>query len=352
VFIIAGTLNQFNFNCHIYSMNQTAPQESWQDQLSAMIRDPVTLLKLLHLSPEDCGYSAAALAAFPLRVTHSYAARMIPGNPNDPLLRQVLPNKDELELVTGYSIDPLGERDASPVPGLLHKYHGRVLWVTTSPCAIHCRYCFRRHFPYDEHTLSRNQWQIPLNYIKANPEINEVIVSGAEPLSLNDFYLHSLLNEFEKIPHVTTVRFHSRLPIVLPARITPEFLTLLTQTRLHVVMVIHANHAQEINSEVAVALKQLRDAQITTFNQTVLLRGINDSAKILAELSRRLFHLQVIPYYLHILDPIQGAHHFAVSKEQTQLIHQQLQATLPGYLVPRLVAELAGASGKTWVNEI
>ncbi len=274
------------------------------------------------------------------------------GDIEDPLLLQVLPLHWETRLTPGYSTDPVGDLSASQAPGVIHKYHGRVLLVTTGACAVHCRYCFRRHFPYASANPATGDWQEALQYITKDPSISEVILSGGDPLSLGDEKLRQLLSRLAQIPHVTTVRIHSRLPVVLPERISDALVTLLSNCGLQVVMVIHANHANEIDAEVAAALRRTHHAGITLFNQSVLLRKVNDDAAALAALSRTLFAHNVMPYYLHTLDAVQGAAHFGVQPERSRAIYTELSRLLPGYLLPRLVSEQAGAPFKTPVHTL
>jgi EF-P beta-lysylation protein EpmB len=286
---------------------------------------------------------------FPLRVPRGFVARMRKGDPKDPLLLQVLPQVRELDPVPGFSTDPLGERRASPRPGLLHKYQGRALLVVTGACAIHCRYCFRRHFPYEGH-VGTERWVEALGHLAADSSVTEVILSGGDPLVLSDRRLSALAREIAAIPHVRRLRVHSRLPVVLPERVTGDLLGWLCGTRLIPVMVIHVNHPREIDRPVAEALGRLRSAGVTVLNQTVLLAGVNDDATVLAELSERLFDAGALPYYLHLLDPVAGAAHFEVPEVRARALARNLAARLPGYLVPRLVREVAGAAAKVPVD--
>lgn len=312
-----------------------------------MVRDGKELLQLLQLDPDAMPDISAALGQFPLRVPRHFVGKMRPGDWRDPLLLQVLPQKAENDPQPGFVDDPLGERHANPVPGLIHKYHGRVLMITTPACAVHCRYCFRRNFPYQDNNPSRAHWQQALDYISARPDIGEVILSGGDPLSASDDYLADLIARIAAIPHVHTIRLHSRLPVVLPARVTDSLLQVLTQHRMQTVLVIHSNHPNELDQDTATALQNLRRAGITLLNQSVLLKGINDDADTLATLSERLFQCHTLPYYLHLLDKVRGAGHFECSQQRAQQLRGSLLARLPGYLVPRLVREEAGASSKT-----
>ncbi len=320
----------------------------WQDELNNLIRDPAELLELLELDPQLLLEGALGGAEqFPLRVPRPYANRIEKGNPHDPLLRQVLPLGEELLAAPGYSCDPLEEADSNPCPGLIHKYRSRVLFIVSSNCAINCRYCFRRHFPYAENAPSRSQWQQALDYISADPSINEVIYSGGDPLAVADKQLAWLTQQIAQIPHITRLRIHTRLPIVVPSRLNAQCLDWLTDHRLQTVMVLHANHPNEIDSEVSRALQPLKQAGITLLNQAVLLKGVNDRAETLIELSETLFSNGIMPYYLHQLDKVAGAQHFAVGEQEALALQQQLLAALPGYLVPKLVREIAGRPSKT-----
>lgn len=322
---------------------------AWQDALSDLITDPKELLTILELDTTYLDAAYAAAKKFPLKVPRGYAARMQKGNIADPLLLQVMPLGIELAESLEYKLDPLHEADANPVPGLLHKYHGRVLVTLTSACAVHCRYCFRRHFPYADNNPGRQGWGKIFAYIKENSTITEVILSGGDPLSVNDKLLKMFSDQLELIPHVKRLRIHSRLPVVLPERVTEEFILWITHIKLTPSIVIHANHPNEINDEVKDALSRLRRAGVQVLNQTVLLKGINDDAEVLSELSEVLFESGVLPYYLHVLDKVQGAAHFDLQIEQAKLLHAQLRRTLPGYLVPRLVCEKPGEHSKTLI---
>lgn len=319
---------------------------TWQKLLAQAINSPSELLEMLNLPADALPLGKLAGRQFALRVPRGYVARMRKGDPHDPLLRQVFPSHDEEILLPGYSADPVGDLAAMPVPGVLHKYHGRALLVTTGACAIHCRYCFRRHFPYSDANPATHDWDAALHYIASDTTINEVILSGGDPLVLPDQRLASLAQRLSGIPHLRRLRLHTRLPIVLPERVDEALLDWLQRSRLKTVMVIHANHANEIDTSVTTALSRLKRAGVTLFNQSVLLRGVNDSARALAELSERLFEANVIPYYLHLLDKVQGASHFDIPPAQAQQLMQELRNRLPGYLVPRLVHEHAGAPSK------
>ena len=320
------------------------PPAPWQQELARGFRRPADLLRALDIPADYPGLSFED-RAFPLRVPRCFVARMERGNPADPLLQQVLPRKIEYRAAPGFGADPVGDKQAMPLPGLLHKYHGRVLLVATGACAIHCRYCFRRHFPYGD--ARPGDWRGALDYIANDGSIREVILSGGDPLTLSDGRLADLTSGLDAIPHVKRLRIHTRLPVVLPARIDGDFMTWLTRLRLDKVMVIHANHPNELDDEATAALARLKAAGITLLNQAVLLQGINDDAAVLADLSERLFAAGVLPYYLHQLDKVQGAAHFEVDDERAMSIHRQLLIRLPGYLAPRLVREQAGEAYKS-----
>ena len=324
----------------------TCQTSNWRKALSQAVRDPAELLELLALPPELLPAAQQAASQFPLRVPRSFVARMEKGNPADPLLRQVLPLGEELVKTAGFTTDPVGDQEAMVIPGLLHKYSGRVLLVTTAACAIHCRYCFRRHFPYQQANAATMDWQPALDYIAADPSIHEVILSGGDPLSLSDQRLARLVTQLAAIPHLKRLRLHSRQVIVLPERVDAELLSWLEQCRLQTVLVVHVNHPNEINHDVALALRRLKHSGANLLNQAVLLRGVNDTVEALTSLSERLFEAQVLPYYLHQLDRVQGARHFEVSDARALGLVDELRTRLPGYLVPRLVREQAGKLAK------
>jgi len=323
---------------------------SWQQALAQAIRDPKQLLNELNL-PEE--YLAGALAAhqdFPLRVPLGYVRRMKHGDINDPLLRQILPLGEELAQHPEFSHDPVGDENAVVQSGLLQKYKNRVLLMMTSACPVHCRYCFRRHFPYSEHKGLQKHYQQALSTIAADNSINEVILSGGDPLSLSDTYIEELIQALADIEQIKRVRIHSRYPIFLPERTTPELINTLSNTRLNTVMVIHCNHANEIDEQVCESLSKLRQTGTTLLNQSVLLKGVNDNAESLIQLSEQLFEAGVLPYYLHLLDKVQGAAHFDVSSQRALALIEQIRQQLPGYLVPKLVREVAGLAYKTPIS--
>jgi EF-P beta-lysylation protein EpmB len=326
------------------------PPARWQSELADAIRDPAELLRLLRL-PDALLPAAERLARrFPLLVPRGFAQLMAPGDVADPLLRQVLPLAEEEAEVAGFSADPLIESGCGAVPGLLHKYHGRALLVTTGACAVHCRYCFRRHFPYDGLPRGRRWWQPALDHVAGDASLSEVLLSGGDPLTLPDAQLAALAGDLAGIPHLTRLRVHSRLPVVLPSRVDDGLIAWLTGTRLVPVVVIHANHPRELSGAVVAACGRRRAAGITVLNQSVLLAGINDRVETLAALSEGLFAAGVLPYYLHLLDRVQGSAHFLVADLRAQDLHRELATRLPGYLVPRLVREEPGRPGKTPVH--
>ena len=300
------------------------------------------VLQQLAIDPAAVALAGQGAAEFPFKAPPAFIKRMRHGDLADPLLRQVLPRVEEDLDWKGFSADPLEEQDQEPVPGLLHKYHGRALLITTGICAIHCRYCFRRHFPYPE----RQDFQPALAYLAEDTSLHEIILSGGDPLSLPDSKLGGLIEGLAAVPHLQRLRIHSRIPVVLPDRMTPLLIRRLTHTRLPVVMVIHCNHPNEIDAEVEQALSAMQRAGITLLNQSVLLRGVNDNPEVLAALSEKLFAARVLPYYLHLLDPVRGAAHFDVPEPEARRIMHDLSSRLPGYLVPRLVREQAGAPYK------
>jgi len=305
---------------------------------------------MLGLDPALAAPARAAARDFPLRVPRGYVARMRHGDPRDPLLLQVLPGAAELVQASDFATDPVGDLDSSAAPGLLHKYHGRALVVATGACAVHCRYCFRRHFPYGEQSALRHGWQPVLAKLRADPQIQEVILSGGDPWSLSDRRLAQLTDALQGLPHVRRLRVHTRYPVVLPERVDAGLLAWLEHIPLQKVVVIHANHANEIDAQVRRACAHLAAAGATVLNQSVLLAGVNDSVAALADLSEQLFAARVLPYYLHLLDKVQGAAHFEVDERRALALHSALAARLPGYLVPRLVREIAGAPAKTAVG--
>jgi EF-P beta-lysylation protein EpmB len=333
-------------------MNDDPCPAGWKQSLAQAVRDPAELLQKLGLDNDPALMRAAARAAlrFPLRVPLSYIARMQRRNINDPLLRQVLPLAEELQKVSGYEADAVGDMQAMVSPGLLHKYAGRVLLVATGTCAIHCRYCFRREFPYTQSDPKHDLWRSAFQYIANDSTITELILSGGDPLTLTDSSLAGLIHRCEQIPHLRRLRIHSRLPVVLPNRIDDSLCNTLAQSSLQIVHVIHANHAQEIDTTVAQAVKRLCVNGSLIYNQAVLLKGVNDSVTALKDLSEALITIGVQPYYLHLLDRVTGTHHFDVTREAALSLVQELSRLVPGYMLPRLVREQAGEPAKSPVG--
>lgn len=320
--------------------------QEWKNELARAIRSPAELLDLLDLPQSYLSGANLGNDLFPLRVPLPYLSRISKGDPNDPLLRQILPLGQEAEIITGYSDDPVGDLASQAVPGLLHKYKGRALLISSAACGVHCRYCFRRNFPYDDATMTQQQRQQILQYLQTHSDIREIILSGGDPLSLSDQKLHSLIKDLETIPHLGTLRIHTRLPVVIPQRITRQLVDLLANTSLQTVIVLHINHAKEIDNQVTESMSELRNAGATLLNQAVLLHEINDNVSALEELSRALFNSHILPYYLHQLDRVNGAAHFAVEPARAIALMSKLRERLPGYLVPRLVEERAGEASK------
>ncbi|MGL5291832.1 MAG: EF-P beta-lysylation protein EpmB [Vibrionaceae bacterium] len=329
-------------------MRNIIPQ-TWIEQLANAINDPKTLLAQLQIDSTQLQAGFNAKTLFAQRVPQSFINKMERGNPNDPLLLQVLPVADEFLQTPGFSCDPLNEQ-TNTTPGLLHKYENRVLLIVKGGCAINCRYCFRRHFPYADNPSGKKIWQEQLDYIKAHPQITEVILSGGDPLMAKDHELAWLIGEISQIAHIERLRIHSRLATVIPDRITAELLSLFANTRLKVILVTHINHAREIGQDVVAAMQKLLSAKVTLLNQSVLLRGINDNVQALKELSEALFYAGILPYYLHLLDKVEGAAHFLVSDDEARIIMGELIQQLSGYPVPRLAREISNRKSKTLID--
>ncbi|MEM7543695.1 MAG: EF-P beta-lysylation protein EpmB [Pseudomonadota bacterium] len=321
-----------------------AKYESWEDELRNCYRDTDALLTAVGL-PQQLNHWGNDKPEFPLRVPASYVRKIKIGDPDDPLLRQVLATINERETYPGFRSDPIGELDAPTSGSLLQKYHGRALILLTGACAIHCRYCFRRAFPYSER-LGKGALNEALDAIARDPSLSEVIFSGGDPLIRDDAFLTELIGAVANIAHVQRLRIHTRIPVVLPSRITPALLRVLETNKVRSIVVIHANHAQELDEETALALDALRSAGVALLNQSVLLKGVNDDAEILCDLSERLFSCGVLPYYVHLLDKVSGSAQFDVSDAQALEIEARLRARLPGYLVPKFVREVAGEPAK------
>ncbi|MFA0415013.1 EF-P beta-lysylation protein EpmB [Vibrio renipiscarius] len=331
---------------HIITRNAESVEQNWLKQLANGISDPAKLLQQLEIDPSPWQHGFEARTLFAQRVPQSFVDRMEKGNPFDPLLRQVLPLSDEFAVQEGYSSDPLEEQNNAN-PGLLHKYRNRALMIVKGGCAINCRYCFRRHFPYQDNKGSKSAWQHSLDYIAAHPELNEVILSGGDPLMAKDDELAWLMEGIANIGHIKRLRIHSRLPVVIPSRVTEALLTLFSQTRLSVVLVTHINHANEINAEFTAKMAQLKAHGVTLLNQGVLLKGVNDTVEAQVNLSEALFDAHILPYYLHVLDKVQGAAHFFVDDHQARMLIHGLIERVSGYLVPKLTREIGGRSSKT-----
>ncbi len=321
-------------------------QSTWRRSLSTAIRDVATLLRELELPADMADSTSEATHSFPVLVPRSFLARMRVGDPHDPLLRQVLPVAEESHDTPGFVIDAVDDQAARVAPGLLHKYEGRVLLIAAGSCAVNCRYCFRRHYPYGEEPRRLDDWEPAISAIERDSTIHEVILSGGDPLLLPDERLAVLVERLEQIEHLTRLRIHSRLPIVLPDRVNPELIELLRGSRLQPIMVVHANHPHEIAGDCAEALRRLVRCGIPTLNQAVLLRGVNDHADTLADLCERLVDLGVLPYYLHQLDRVAGTAHFEVPEATGLELIAQLRTRLPGYAVPQFVREVAGQASK------
>lgn len=316
----------------------------WQLAMKRAIRSQSELRRYLNLEVDP---AASAAEDFPTFVPLELASRITPGDPDDPILRQVLASTAELVEAVGYSSDPVGDLDADVGGGVLHKYAGRALIVTHGACAVHCRYCFRREFPYAESGSRREFWAPAVEYIAKDESIEEVLLSGGDPLTLTDGVLFRLIDEIESVGHVRRLRIHTRLPIAIPQRITTELVGRLSRSRLAVWVVVHANHAQEIDCAVTDSLGRLRRGGISVLNQAVLLAGVNDDVAALANLSRELVNLGVQPYYLHQLDRVRGSSHFWVEIERGKRIMDELRQQLPGYAVPKYVIEQSGEKSKT-----
>ncbi|NQZ07527.1 MAG: EF-P beta-lysylation protein EpmB [Algicola sp.] len=319
---------------------------TWQQDLADSITNPVQLLEMLDLSTDDFVDPISARTLFPMRVPLPFIAKMNKQDVNDPLLLQVLPDHQEFLAEPGYNEDPLEEQQ-SALPGLLHKYKSRVLIVFRSGCAVNCRYCFRRHFPYQDNSINKNKLLEILDYVRNHNEINEVILSGGDPLMAKDSYIEWFIRQLETIKTVSRLRIHTRLPVVIPNRLTQDLATMLGNSRLNCAIVLHINHGNEVDEALALALVKFRQAGITLLNQAVLLKGINNSVEAQVILSERLFDAGILPYYLHVLDKVAGAAHFDCDESEAKAIAAGLLAELPGFLIPKLVREIAGQPSKT-----
>ncbi|QDT97469.1 EF-P beta-lysylation protein EpmB [Gimesia aquarii] len=330
-------------------MSPSIAETTWQKSLAQAIRDPEELIARLNLPSSLLQPALRSVQLFPLMVPVSYLNRIEPGNPDDPLLKQVLPLEIETQTVPGFTADAVGDLNVRSTPGMLHKYQGRALLMVSGACAIHCRYCFRRHYPYGEEPRTLADWEPAWNSLLSDSSIQEVILSGGDPLLLTDVRLQELCERISEIPHVKRLRIHSRLPVVLPDRIHSGLLDLfqrLTENGTTVWMVIHANHPNELAEDVEIAIRQLLQAGIPVLNQSVLLKGVNDSVDTLLKLSESLINLGVMPYYLHQLDRVSGVAHFEVAEEQGRELIRELRRRLPGYAVPQYVREIEGEPHK------
>lgn len=333
----------------IPTAQQTATKAQWLTDLANAFNDPVALLEFLELDPADFSQDILARKLFALRVPKSFAEKMEKGNRYDPLFLQAMASADEFLQAEGFVKDPLEEQH-SPAPNILHKYQNRLLFMIKNSCAINCRYCFRRHFPYDEVKSGKQIWQQGLDYIAAHKEIEEVIFSGGDPLMAKDAELDWLITKLEQIPHIQTLRIHSRLPVVIPNRITEILCQRFLQSRLHIVMVTHINHANEIDEIFAQKMQMLKQANVVLLNQSVLLKSVNNQAECLKQLSHKLFSIGILPYYLHLLDRVEGASHFFIEDAEALTIYRELQKITSGYLVPKLAREIGGEPNKTLVG--
>jgi EF-P beta-lysylation protein EpmB len=325
-----------------------AAPRAWQAELRDAVRDVAELAGLLELPADVVRARVVGESPFPLLVPRGFVARMRKRDPDDPLLLQVLPLAIEQVVPAGYSADPLEEQTIAD-EGLLQKYAGRALLITSGACPVHCRYCFRRSFPYQTQLAARSDWSRAMQALRGAPDVEEVILSGGDPLSLSNRRLSVLLRMLASIPALRRVRIHTRFPIMVPERVDRGLIELLTTTSLQTVVVVHANHAREIDAAVAGALQTLKRNVDQLLNQSVLLHGVNDRADTLIALSERLFECGALPYYLHMLDPVAGAAHFAVKESFAIELMREIRAGLPGYLVPRLVREIPGEPSKSLI---
>lgn len=327
-------------------LHRESAASDWQFALQQAFRRPQDLLDFLGLEASQLAFAAQAEREFPMRVPRGFARRMRRGDPDDPLLRQVWPDLAETVEHPGFHADPVGDLQRLHHGGIIHKYQGRALMVTTGACAVHCRYCFRRHFPYAEAAAGRDHWQRAIDHIAADPGIHEVLLSGGDPLSLSNDRLIGLLDALESLPQLRRIRVHTRQLVVLPERIDEALLHRIAAARAQMIFVIHVNHPNEIDDSVAQACRSLQQRGVQMLNQSVLLRNINDSADILVALSEKLMACGVLPYYLHLLDRVRGAAHFEVSENEAKDLMRRISSQISGYLVPRLARETAGAPAK------
>ncbi|MYD45877.1 MAG: EF-P beta-lysylation protein EpmB [Gammaproteobacteria bacterium] len=327
----------------IHALNVATDEGDWQAILRSSVRSVKELQHLLELQDEQVDWVDDS--EFPLHIPRTFIQRMEKRNPHDPLLLQVAPSKEELNSPKRYTTDPLRESEFTLNGGLVKKYPNRVLVIATQACPVHCRYCFRRHFDYSTNQLT--DFQSTLDTLSNDPSIIEVILSGGDPLTLSNEKLDTLIQQLQRLKHVRMLRVHTRFPVMIPQRITHALVKILSTTRLKVVIVVHINHPNEVDDSVQQAIERLRNAQIDVFNQSVLLKGVNDSVQILSKLMHRVFEIGVVPYYLHLFDPVAGAHHFDLPEMSAIALWKELQSQLPGYLVPRLVREVPHQPAKT-----
>jgi len=332
------------------SVVKISNSQTWQQELSGAFTQLDKLLAYLNLDINDLEEHERANKLFPLLVTRSFASQINKNDPLDPLLKQVLPLPAELDKNTLFTNDPVGDDKASILPGLIHKYYGRVLLIVTGACAIHCRYCFRRAFPYADNSSTPAHFEKVLTYLENHKEIEEVILSGGDPLTISDQRLANIIEAIQSIKHIKRLRIHTRLPVVLPNRVTNRLIDIIKNTSLKTIFVLHVNHPQELSDDVERAIYALKKAKISLFNQTVLLKGVNDNPKTLIDLSYKLFDNDIQPYYLHLLDKVDGAAHFDLAQKDALVIYKKVQQKLPGYLVPKLVTEVQGEANKTLIT--
>lgn len=325
--------------------DQSWQEESWQSALKNVITDPFQLCELLDIDPLQLDLSPASARQFPVKVPRSFVARMQVGDPKDPLLLQVLNQKAEESNPPGFVTDPLEEAEFNPLPGLIHKYKNRVLLTLSGACAIHCRYCFRRHFDYNANNPGSDGWLPVLRYLQSHSEIDEVIYSGGDPLSAPDRLLKSFTEQLHKTTRIKRLRVHSRMPVVIPQRITDECLEWLSIFE-NSILVTHINHPREIDQSLSEAIEKLKSVGVQLFNQAVLMRGINDDLETQMELHRKCFDSGIKPYYLHLMDPVEGAAHFDVPEEEAKKLYDRMRTELSGYMLPALSREIPGDTAK------
>jgi len=286
---------------------------------------------------------------FKVKIPEYFKNKIDFNNPIDPLLLQVIPSELEAIETPGFNYNPLEESKYNPVPGLLHKYKTRVLIMLTTNCSINCRYCFRRHFDYKSNNIALKEFDKIIDYIKQNKNINEVIYSGGDPLLASDKYINNITQKIAQIPHIKYIRIHTRIPIVDPKRITQEFCDIFIPEKINnkkTILVTHCNHPDELDEHIKSKMDLLNKNNFTLLNQSVLLKNINDNSEILVNLSYKLFNCGIMPYYIHMLDPVQNAAHFQVDVNIAIKLMKQIKAELPGFLVPKLMQEKPGGNSK------